>query len=57
MACADNIKDKGEISSQKNRAAMEECVVKCGDEMIKVLINYFYIALQLIFELHHRTGL
>jgi hypothetical protein len=40
MACADKIKDQGETSSQKNRAAMEACVAKCGDEMIKVLPTY-----------------
>ena len=43
MSCADKIKDQagsyGDLSASnpKNREAMEACVVKCGDEMIKVL--------------------
>ena len=40
MACADKVKDQGETSSQKNRAAMEACVAKCGDDMIKILPTY-----------------
>lgn len=40
MACADKVKDKGETSSIKNREAMEDCVNKCGDEMIKILPTY-----------------
>jgi len=30
----------GEGSSQKNRAEMENCVNKCGDEMIKMLPTF-----------------
>lgn len=45
MSCADKIKDKsgfgGESGQQeKNRAEMEACVGKCGEEMLKVLPNF-----------------
>ena len=40
MACADKVKDQGESSSQKNRAAMEACVAECGQDMLKILPTY-----------------
>lgn len=40
MSCADKVKDKGslgETPNQNQRQEMEQCVSKCGDEMITLL--------------------
>ena len=43
MSCADKVKDQssfGEYSKEQNRVMMEECVKKCGNEMIELLPTY-----------------
>ena len=40
MACADKIKDKNLSDVPRQRAEMEQCVNKCGDEMVKILPTY-----------------
>lgn len=44
MSCADKIKDKsstlGQSPNNTQREEMEQCVAKCGDEMIKLLPTF-----------------
>jgi hypothetical protein len=44
MSCSDKIRDKTSIGDNthrdENRAEMEACVGKCGDEMLKTLPTF-----------------
>lgn len=43
MSCADKIKDKSPLGQNPNpnqRQEMEQCVAKCGEEMIKILPTF-----------------
>ena len=40
MACADKVRDKSSGDVVRQRAEMEECVTKCGSEMVNLMPTY-----------------